>query len=66
MSRGECEFQPDCSDPSEAVVHAQWTLFDFVEHEVCGAHVGHMVQALERTRVDGYAALGIWAVWYDE
>lgn len=53
----ECDW---CERPAIGVVHAQWTLFDWDDHQVCEDHVHIAVRLFSKRYVDGQPPIGVW------
>lgn len=56
--RRECEW---CTRLASAVVHAQWSLFDWDDAEVCEDHRAAATTRFWNRRVDGKQPVDVWA-----
>jgi hypothetical protein len=60
-SAPECSW---CHAPAIGQVHAQWSIFDFVDYNVCAEHLDvAQVQMWNRT-VDGQRAVDVWVTFW--
>ena len=55
-----CEW-PHCSSRPTAVIHAQWTVVDFVSYFTCTAHFLNVWDVLRDRRVDGQSVVDMWS-----
>lgn len=54
---GECEA---CNRLARWIVHVQWTLFDFLDINVCGVHVNECLAAYRHALVDDQEPVELW------
>lgn len=58
-----CEME-DCDQDAVASVHAQWTIFDFIDYRSCDTHIDDMLEGLALRTVDGKRPVDLWVQWY--
>lgn len=60
-----CEYA-DCARDAVAVVHAQWTIFDFDEYASCAVHTTDFWRLLRARWVDGHEPVDVWTTYWDK
>jgi hypothetical protein len=53
-----------CHAPAIGEVHAQWTIFDFVDYNVCAEHVDQAQMWFWRKTVDGERPVDVWMTFW--